>query len=125
MNQMLFLPNPDTVMWIPPTEGARDGVCQPPDWVARNFIVPPGVRWQISVHGELVVMRPDRPLEARCLERKDILTPQQTHILKLLAKGYTPSQIMDMNETEIASEVKEASDQGITEDSPIAAIYES
>jgi hypothetical protein len=43
----------------------------------------------------------------------------------LLAKGYTPTQINAMNAAEVKAEVQEATEQGITLETPIRPIYEA
>jgi hypothetical protein len=52
------------------------------------------------------------------------VNPTRAQFRILLAKGYTPNQVGDMNQVELENEVEEAKAQGVTEETPIRGLIE-
>ena len=101
MAQLLFIPNPQTLIWLPAPEGkpeswveaVRRGEWALPEKVRRVYDLPSNQRLQVSVHGDLVIVFPVRPLKGNFSHIQVELTEEEQSVLALLADGLTAGQV--------------------------------
>jgi DNA-binding CsgD family transcriptional regulator len=102
MPRLILLANDHLMLWLPARAGRRlspgalaeqirAGGWKLPGFVYRVLRVPPNLRLDAATHGEVVVVRPERPLQER--RPAPALTADQREVLRRMALGQTADQI--------------------------------